>query len=279
MASTIPAFLLYAGRTLTLGSISSLTEIWMSSNIRPDLAVTYLPELGDNPSASNIINDQSVLNTTVSVSGSLNSLHCKSITEQEYIESSTVRGTIYQVNYDDEVIGGNTDPTQDENTVVLNVSSGAQIDTYTLDPDDKSAKKLYVKTGTNTYEEGRNLTINKILCLTTVSTTKRERGKSMQQIIEMGELAGNVNSAGMWGQDVGTILFNGINANPIQEVVSGTTTLTWNVTKNYTIKYIPEVAIETWDHIFYKGEYTKLYSDNQGTAIDLYPRDTLPDDL
>lgn len=274
MASTIQAHLLYAGHAAQFGDILSLTEQWISHNLRPDLPSTeYLPDIGDNPLSGNIINAQSIVNAN------LQFLVVKTITEQEYLEGD-VRGTIYTVQYDDALEDAVTEePTQDEDTVIVNISSGAQVDTYTIDPNDPSAQKIYVKNPLGEYEEGKNLTINKIVCLTNVSTTKRYRDKTLVEILAIGDLAGNVNNAGMWGQDVGNILYNGISTSPIQEIVNDTVEINWNVTNNYTIKHIPGIDLYNWQHTFYKGDYTLLYSDKAGTTIDLYPSETLPNDI
>jgi hypothetical protein len=277
MPTSIQAHLLYAGHAAQLGDVLSFTEQWISHNLRPDLPSNeYLPDIGDSPLSGNIISVQSV------VANKLPFLVCKTVTEQEYLEGN-VRGTIYTVQYDDSLEDEvNQEPTQDDDVVILSISSGAQVDTYTKDPLDKKSQKLYIKEG-STYVEGKNLTINKITCLTNVSTTKRYRNQTAQQIIALGAKAGKVNTSTMWGQAAGCVLYNGHTATPIQEVVNDVVAINWNVTNNYSIKYIPSLTTSnepTWDHIFYNGIYSKLYKDATGSQyMLLYARDTLPDDL
>jgi hypothetical protein len=272
---SISAHLLYAGHALTLGTVTTFTEMWISHNLRPDLdANETLPELGDSPLEANIISGQSV------VADVLDKLFCKSISEGEYLEGD-VRGTIYTVQYDDAITDGvSEEPTNDTDTVILSIASAAQVDTYTKDPDTPGLQKLFVKEG-STYTESKNITINKITALINVSTTKRYRNQSAQQIIAMGAKAGSTNTAEQWGVPAGCILYGGHTATPIQEVVSDVVQINWNVTHNYAIRYIPGITNEpTWDHVFYNGIYTKLYKDNAGSAyMTLYPRDTLPNDL
>lgn len=278
----IPAILLYAGRTLTIGDVCSLTEIWLSSNLRPDLTTTYLPEIGDSPTESNIISGQSVLGTlTVGLSAALDSLHCKSITEQEYLEGN-VRGTIYQVNYDDVVTpaGGWSDPTND-NAVVLSISSAAQVDTYTKDPEDSTSLNIWMKESSGSYTQLKNPSVTKITNLINVSTTKRYRSYTPVQIMALSMLAGYTNESEMWGFPAGCILYEGGAAAPIQEVYNSQTILSWNVTRNYSIKFIPGLVSEpTWDYVWYNGVYSPRYLDATGTNKQaVYPRTTLPNDL
>lgn len=277
MPSTIQAHLMFAGHAAQIGDTLAFTEQWISHNLRDDLPSNeYLPDIGDIPLSANIIGTQSI------VAANLQYLTCKTITEQEYIEGD-VRGTIYTVQYDDSREDGlNTDPTQNENNVIVNISSAAQVDSYTKDSSDTSLQKLYVKEGA-TYKEAKNPTITKISSIINVSTTKRYRNKTLTEIIALGTKAGSTNTSTQWGIPAGCILYNGNSSAPIQEIVNSIVKVNWNVTHNYSIKYIPGSDYTnqpTWDHVWYNGYYTKLYSDAQGTAYKLlYPRDTLPNDL
>lgn len=278
MPTTIQANLLYAGHAAQVGDVLTFSETWISHNLRPDLSTTYLPEVGDFILSGNIIADKSIM------ANQLVNLRVRSISEGEYLEGN-VRGMIYSVLYDDQ--GPKTlyaDPTNDDDNVIISISSGAQVDTFTKDPSDKSATKYYVRDG-GTTSEAKNLTINKITSLINVSTTNRKRNLSMTEIIAIGEKAGYTNTSTMWGIAAGCVLYNGHSAAPLTEVDPSNTALTklsWNVTHNYSIKYIPGVQFvnePTWDHVFYNGEYTKIYVDEAETDyLKLYPRDTLPDE-
>jgi len=277
MPTNIAANLLYAGHAAQVGDTLTFAETWISHNLRPDLSTTYLPDVGDFILSGNIISDKSIM------VNKLADLRVRSISENEYIEGD-VRGMIYSVLYDDQ--GPKTlyaDPTSDDK-VVLNISSGAQVDSYTKDPDDKTATKLYVKDPLGGYLEAKDYTTTKISTLITVSTTKRYRSLTMTQVIAKSALAGNTNAAEMWGQPIGCVRYEGASAAPIQEIDSSDTALTkltWNITNNYSIKYIPGFANQpAWDHVWYAGYYTRLYNDNVGNnAKVLYPRTTLPNDL
>lgn len=276
MPSSIQAHLLYAGHQATIGETSVLVENWITHNLRPDLPSTeYLPDIGDSPIATNVISGQSV------VYSGLANLTCKSITETDYLEGG-VRGTLYTVQYDNNLASGEAlEPTNDEDTVILSISSAAQVDSYTKDPESKGFKKLYIKEGTS-YLEAKNITITKVTAMITVSTTKRYRNLTPTQIIALGALAGKVNASTQWGVGAGCLLYNGHTAAPVQETDTVTEELkiNWNVTNNYTVKYIPGTATDTWQHVFYNGIYSKLYGDAQGsTFLLLYGTDTLPNDL
>lgn len=274
MPTTIQAHLLFAGHACQLGSVTSLTEVWISHNLRPDLPDDeYLPDIGDNPISTNVISAQTVL------ANKLDSIFVKSIQEQEYIEGKE-RGTIYTVQYDDQPFTATGEATNNDDVVVMSISSGAQIDTYSRDPNYTTMPKIYVNV--DGAKEYKNSTISKISCLTNVSTTRRYRGFSAQQIIGLGTYAGSVNSATMWGQPIGNILYNGISAAPVQEKSnpSSASSINWNVSHNYSIKYLPGILDNAWNYVFVQGEYSRLYNDVEMTdPIDLYPASPLPDDL
>jgi hypothetical protein len=268
MASTIAAFLLYQGHQVTLGETSSLTEIWMSCNIRPDLPVTYLPELGDNPSASNVIGAQSV------VADGLALLTCKSITENEYIESN-VRGTIYTVTYDNALDSSTVEPTSDGNTVILRISSSAATDVYSPGDDGKSVFTCYDEETATTHEFKQPISL--IYAVTNIETTKRQRDKTTSEIIAMGQDAGKLNTATQWGVPAGCLLYTGISADPIQEITPTTKKITWNVTHKYSVKHLPGIADNTWEYINFRGSWQRVR--RNGNVVDFYTKGTLPKDV
>lgn len=277
MPTTIPAHLMLQGHAATLGNILSYTEVWISHNLRPDLSSSeYLPDIGDTITSTNVISSQSIMWNYLSA------CQCKTITEQEYIEGRS-RGTIYTVQYDNQPdTAVYEEPTQDPDNVILSISSSAQVDTYTRDPEDTTLQKYYFEEN-GTRKEYKNTSISKITCLTSVSTTKRYRNKTPQEIIGMGTDTGKTNTSSMWGCAPGCILYNGLAATPIQEVVNDLVAINWNVTNNYTIKYIPGTALNnapTWDMVFVNGVYSVLYTAPTGnTILPLYPRGSIPDDL
>jgi hypothetical protein len=275
MPTSVQAHLLFGGHACQLGSVTSLTEVWISHNLRPDLPDNeYLPDIGDTPISTNLISAQTVL------AGKLDSIFVKTIQEQEYLEGKE-RGTIYTVQYDDQPFQSVGDPTNDENTIIMSISSGAQVDTYSRDPNDNALPKIWVKIG-GEAKEYKNAVITKISCLTNVNTTRRYRGLTRTEVLALGTLAGNTNSSVMWGQPIGNILYNGIQAAPVSEQTTPTAgrQINWNVSNSYTIKYIPGVTDNSWNHVFVQGEYTRLYKDQGMTqTMDNYPKATLPDDL
>lgn len=279
MPSTIQAHLLYAGHSAQIGDTLTFAETWISHNLRPDLPSNeYLPDVGDFILSANILSANSIMTNR------LTELRCRSIAENEYLEGN-VRGMIYSVLYDNQGPEAlNNDPTDDDSVVILNVSSGAQVDSYTKDPEDKTVAKLYVKDPLGGYKEAKDYTTTKITTLITVNTTKRYRSLSMSDVIAKSALAGYTNTSTMWGQPAGCVRYEGASAQPISEVDPADTSktkLTWNITNNYSIKYIPGFAnLPAWDHVWYAGYYTRLYDDIVGTNYKLlYPRTTLPNDI
>jgi hypothetical protein len=268
MASTIEAFLMYQGHQVTLGQTSSLTEIWMSCNIRPDLTVTYLPELGDSPSASNIIDAQSV------VADGLALLTCKSISEMEYIESN-VRGTIYTVNYDNALDSSTSEPTSDGSTVILRISSSAAVDVYSPGDDSSSVFTCYDPNTTNDIEFKQPIPV--IYAVTNIETTKRQRDKTTSEIIALGQAAGTVNQSAQWGVPAGNLLYTGISADPIQEITATTKKITWNVTHKYSVRYLPGVTDNSWNHVNFRGSWQRVRKG--GNAVAFYTPGTLPKDV
>ncbi len=269
----ISAVLIDQGRVAEKGwSGNAIQLTYVSSTVRPDVTPTLLPNIGDN---YNVLTT-SLSTQTVLPSADTNML-CKRITESYFADDHTV-GSIYTVFYDtvDERIF--VEPTDDEDEVVMSIQSGAEVDNYTYVPEQETTK-LYVYIGGAWTQIESTQNIPKTTVLTNVQTTSRYR-LTPTQIIALGDLAGHTNNATMWGQGIGCILYNGINAQPLQEVYEDNKIISWNVTNSYTIRYIPGVTSNSWNYIFYKGEYTQLSTTNSsGGIISLYSTASIPNDI
>jgi hypothetical protein len=284
MASTIQAHLLYAGHAVQIGDITALTEMWISHNLRPDLSSSeYLPTLGDSPLSGNLISAQTTLSLASSaLDYTLSFLRCKNIAEQEYIEGKE-RGTIYTVQYDDQPTEDEQkDPTNDDTKVILNISSGSEVVSYYPPREGEGNPANYVYDSNGDQIDG--IPITKVIGVTNVSTTKRYRNKSANEIIGMGAETGKINNSSMWGLGQGCILFTGIQTVPIQEYerLTATRKINWNVTNNYQIKYIPSLSADVWQYVWYHGDWTRVYDTPGHTpenAIELYSYGTIPNDL
>lgn len=274
MPSTIPAVLLDIGRNVEKGwSVDSITLTYCSSSVRPDVSASYLPTIGDVYNPSGIC-----LSTQTLIPSTNQYLICKKITETYFADDHTV-GSLYSVYYDtvDETVY--YEPTQDPDAVIMSIQSGASVDAYTYDPREVNQTKIYVYEN-GTWKEIESVqSIPKTTSLINVQTTTRYREPAID-IIALGNLAGYTNDSTMWGQGAGCILYNGINAQPLQEIYNDTKTISWNVTNSYTIRYIPGITTNTWDYIFYKGNYTRIATDAAGTnLISLYQKTAIPNDL
>jgi hypothetical protein len=187
-----------------------------------------------------------------------------------------VRGTLYGVSYDSIIEDVDdrqnstptSEPTNNENTVILRISGGASTETYI--PNDKTPIKMtvYDSDSLSGYTEFRE-PIPLIYCTTNIETTRRQRDKSFQDIIDYCSDAGKLNATVMWGQPIGNVLFTGCNADPVQEysstTLSGSTKeINWNVTNRYQIRHLPGVEDNTFNHINFK---TKTVH----TAVEFHP--------
>lgn len=270
MPSTIQAFLMYQGHAVTIGSTNSLTEVWLSSNLRPDLTVTYLPTLGDSPSASNIISAQSTVSSTLA------NLTCKSISEGEYMEGN-VRGTMYTVQYDTLPADYTWwDPTSDGSTVVLRISSSIATEMYSPGDDSTGTLQVYDADAAATVEFKQP--INLVYAVTNIETTKRQRNKTTSEIIAYGQDAGKINTAAQWGVPSGCLLYTGVAADPIQEITSTQKKINWNVTHRYSVRYLPGIADNTWNYINFRGKWVRV-QDKNSADIEFYTKGTLPKDV
>jgi hypothetical protein len=272
MSTTIQAVLLFQGHAAQLGGgITTLQEVWLSKNLRPDLtATTYLPDIGDSPLSANIINGQSI------ATNYLSALTCKAISEGEYLEGNA-RGTIYSVSYDNSLNTGATgEPTQDSDAVILRINGSVSTQSYTPGSNTPATLKFYNATEAKT--EAFNSSIPVVYPCVNIDTTQRHRSKTPAEIIALCTDGGLVNASAQWGIPAGCLLYLGASADPIQEVINGTKRINWNVTHRYQARLLEGIADKSWQYVFVKGQWVRVQN-NSGTDIDIYTSGTLPDDL
>ena len=162
----------------------------------------------------------------------------------------------------------------------MSISCGASFDSYTIDPSVAGAAKMYVNYGGSWQEIKAPQTICKLSPHVQISTTARVVD-SAQNIIQKSALCGHVNNAAMWGCAAGTVLYQGASATPVQgETLDGDTRIEHNVTRNYTVRFLPGISTDTWQYVFFNGSYVKLStSAGDGGWIKPYAYASLPQDI
>lgn len=261
-------FLTSAGWQLVQGQDETTGQrVYFDIASRPDAAAVTLPVLGDAW-------DQANPNVTV-----------RQVAKAPIGEDASA-GFMYVVSYSNartqrDYLGSNAD------NVSVSITSSATFDAYTFQPQNgdgtPNASTLYYTADGSSFSQIRTTqTVQKMTPVTNVSCTYRYSQSISTLLSQNAGLVGKVNNATMWGVGSGCILFLGTSAVPVKAIDAGDTTIHWNVTENFSIRYLPGKTTDTWQYVFKDGIYVRLANAQTSggiTAMNPYLYATLPDPL
>lgn len=255
-------FLASAGYRLTLGlSESTGQKIFFDASARPDATTTTLPVIGD------------------SWDNSYPGITCRQI-DKVPIGDDTSAGFMYTCSYSSAAV--QRDYLEAQGNVSVSITVGSKFDSWTNPSPIKGGKELWKTTdGMSWYKIDAPQPISVQFPVTNVSVTSRYRGNALDLIAINQGVIGCINSGSMWGFGAGCILFTGTTASPVKEINNGETVVAWNINDTYSIRTLPNITEDTWQHTFSYGEYVRLAtkSGNSFTYINTYAYATLPDKL
>jgi len=148
--------------------------------------------------------------------------------------------------------------------ISVNVSTGGEFDSYTLDSETTTYKTTNLTTFTEIVD---NPSISRMSLQTNVQITARYIGTIESLIAENNTYAGRLNTAAMWGVPRGNILLTGVTAQPVKVIVLGTALIKWNRTYNYSIRHLKDISSDTWQYVFHQGKYVVLANAENSAGI------------
>lgn len=231
----------------------------------PHKSPTTLPELGEPWEAGSLALAQRITKTPLGDDPSV--------------------GFAYTVTYSDESSAVDW-MGQDDSNIVIGIQSGAEYDSYTLDPNAGDQLWAY-DPGTASYIAlDKAMVLGKMSPVQTITITKRSRSSNIVSLLSTdAELVGCINDDSWNGFAIGTVLYMGMTASPVKEQddFDAKTKVAWNVTYTYRVRLLPGVASDSWQYVFVAGGYVRLSKDGATedgfTAYDKYKYASIPNPL
>lgn len=220
------------------------TRIYWSASCRPDKTPVTLPNTGD------------------AWGEDVPSLFLQEI-KTTPLGGDSSKGFAYECQYSSGVIS--TDPlgSDPDNVTAVTISTGATHDVYNYDRADGIYKAVPTKPEGSSYTFSSldaPVPMSVVSPSVSISVTSRYTGSLTSITTENVNYCGKVNSVAMLGVDVGCVLFTGATATPVKDIdsLTGNPVITWNVTRNYQVRYIKGITRNTWQAVFVQGQYIFL---------------------
>ena len=248
--------------TDTIDHTSTGQRVYVDAKVRPDLTPTTLPSKG-----------------TAWGSG-VSGLYLTSITKSTLGDDASL-GYMYVAAYGPTPTGKDVYSDDGGNHIGVSLSTGAEWSSQTVDPDN-GALTLYAQSmGSGSWTKLTTaMPLTRLTPLSNVAVTYRYKSTISTLLEANANLVGKLNNAELWGNGVGTVLFQGTSAVPVKVITDSGTVIEWNVTDNYSIKVIEGITEDTWQYTYYNGTWVRLSTTASDTGlVNTYGYATLPDQV